>query len=154
MFEFNIDEEKENEFPILPEGRHLLEVVSVEYKSNKSRTGKLIEVTLNGPSGDDDEYLTVSPLKFWFNVEHESEKVRNIGRGQFKTFLMAIDPNMDGTIDEEDLPDLVGAEVFADIIIDESGPFNSNRISRFVKDSENQEEPEEEEEIEEEETEQ
>lgn len=84
--ESNFNETKENSgFDPLPAGEYPCIVTEAKPRTNKSNTGKLLELTYVVEKGD------FKGRKVWqyINFKHENKKTQDIGEGELKSLVKA-----------------------------------------------------------------
>lgn len=116
--------DKETSFAPLPEGMYAVCVDDIQIKDNKAGTGKYVSAKLRVFDGEYKQRFLFAT----FNIQHQSEKAMLIGRGQFKSFLIAAKMPPD----VKDILDVAGAKVIASVKIEVRDGFEpQNRVSYF-----------------------
>lgn len=124
MEDFIFDPETVVDDNLLPEGTYNLVVKEVSFEQNKKGTGHvlIVKTAVTSDNGKN-KWLWIR-----LNLIHDSEKVQNIGRGQFKKLLLAVD--LEGKFDfKTDLEKLIGKE-FTSFVKIEDG---YNSVKNFKK---------------------
>ncbi len=124
MEDFIFDPETVVDDNLLPEGTYNLVVKEVSFEQNKKGTGHVLIVkTAVTSDASKNKWLWIR-----LNLIHDSEKVQNIGRAQFKKLLLAVE--LEGKFDfKTDLEKLVGKE-FTSFVKIEDG---YNSVKNFKK---------------------
>lgn len=100
--------------PILKSGIHPVRVSEAEFKPNKSNTGNVVSVKLEGMSSAG--YQTCN-----FNVQHSNPQAQEIAQRQFKSFLIAAGhPNPDHP---GDVRSIIG--LMLNIVVEENGTYTA-----------------------------
>lgn len=86
MFFNTPNEEVGEDFTLLPEGQYRVMVIDSAYKTTKAGTGRYVAVALQILDGVHKSQRLFAN----FNIENPSEQAQQIGRQQFKRFLLAV----------------------------------------------------------------
>lgn len=122
MIDFNV---KDYVRSVLPTGQYTFRIVNAELKPTKSNPNcKFLNVSLEVVS----EFRKGSRIFDNFNIYHEKETVRNIGRSQLADLCSAIDlPEL------KDIKELIGFIVAANVSEDSYNGAPVNRVDKYIE---------------------
>lgn len=106
-----VDESAASGFEPLEKGTYRLYVASAETKPTKAGTGSYVNVELNVVDGPKSGHK----LFDIFNIQNPNEKATQIGRAQFKKFLMACKAPVDLQSEDQMKAAVVGKVLYAKV---------------------------------------